>query len=104
MISRLSIDEDDAGLLFEDIHRGRSVLPPHAVPNRPALVRWDFSQPLSLENCVVMEFADAERHVRECFVASEGAKKTSEELWGVEACAIVRRRQEEVRKVREWTM
>ncbi|KAJ7732082.1 hypothetical protein B0H14DRAFT_3615853 [Mycena olivaceomarginata] len=35
------LDEDDVALLFEDVHRGRSVVPPHAVPVEPSVVRWD---------------------------------------------------------------
>lgn len=103
--SRLPIDEDDVGLLFEDIHRGRSVIPPHAVPSRPALVRWDPSQPVGLENLVVMEDKEADRHVKECFDASaDSPKKRPEELWGHETAEIVARRTEEVRRDREWIM
>lgn len=103
--SRLPIDEDDVGLLFEDIHRGRSVLPPHAVPVRPALVRWDPSQPLTLENFVVMDEKEAERHVQECFGASpDSPKKRPEDLWGSEVANIVARRAEEIKRDREWIM
>ncbi|KAH8102151.1 ubiquitin-protein ligase molybdopterin-converting factor [Cristinia sonorae] len=103
-LNRLPIDEDDAGFLFEDIHRGRSIVPPHAVPTRPALVRWDFNKPLSLENCVAMEFADAEKHVKLCGSNSEGERRRPEEVWGVDVQEIVRRRREEVRREREWVM
>lgn len=75
-------------------------MPPHPVPARPALVRWDPAAPLVLENCVAMEHGEAERHVRECY---EGGKRP-EEVWGEEVVQVVRRRAEEVRKVREWTM
>ncbi|THH30488.1 hypothetical protein EUX98_g3710 [Antrodiella citrinella] len=102
-LNRLSIDEDDVGMLFEDIHRGRSIIPPHAVPVRPALVRWDFTQPLSLENCVAMEFTDAEKHVTECGPGGD-VKKTPEEVWGSDVAQVVTRRQEEVRREREWVM
>ncbi|KAJ7893336.1 hypothetical protein B0H14DRAFT_3427420 [Mycena olivaceomarginata] len=40
------LDEDGVALLFEDIHLGRSVIPPHAVPVKPTLVKWDAAQPL----------------------------------------------------------
>ena len=103
--SRLPIDEDDVGLLFEDIHRGRSVVPPHAVPSRPALVRWDPLQPVGLENLVVMEDKDADQHVKECFGASaDSPKKLPEELWGHETAEVVARRAEEIRRDREWIM
>ncbi|KAI0752645.1 ubiquitin-protein ligase molybdopterin-converting factor [Daedaleopsis nitida] len=99
-INKLPVDDDDAGILFDDIHRGRSVRPPHAVPERPALVRWDPDAPLSLENCVAFEFADAERHLQECLLA----KKRPEEVWGADVVEVVRRRSEEARKVVEWVM
>ena len=87
-------------MLFDDIHRGRSVRPPHAVPERPALVRWDPAAPLALANCIALEVADADRHVQECLLA----KRAPEEVWEKEMVEVVRRRQEEVRRVVEWVM
>ncbi|KAJ7788385.1 hypothetical protein B0H14DRAFT_3504309, partial [Mycena olivaceomarginata] len=40
------LDEDGVTLLFEDIHLGRSVILPHAVPVKPTLVKWDAARPL----------------------------------------------------------
>ncbi|KAI8989182.1 hypothetical protein BD414DRAFT_571824 [Trametes punicea] len=99
-VNKLPLDEDDIGLIFDDLYRGRSVCPPYQVPERPALVRWDPSAPLSLENCVAFEFADAERHLKECLLE----KKRPEEVWGEEVVEVVKRRQEEARKVVEWMM
>lgn len=102
--SRLPIDEDDVGLLFEDIHRGRSVVPPHPIPTHPMIVRWDPEQPLVLENCVIMEDKEVERHMKEVFgVGTDGIKKHPEELWGAETTKIVARRAEEIRRDREWS-
>ena len=98
--SKLPLDDDDCGMLFDDIHRGRSVRPPHGVPERPALVRWDPAAPLALGNCVALEHADAERHVQECLLA----RRAPEEVWGEETVEVVRRRREEVRRVVEWVM
>ncbi|KAI0074588.1 hypothetical protein K474DRAFT_1665202 [Panus rudis PR-1116 ss-1] len=110
-INRLPIDEDDVGFLFEDIHRGRSIIPPFDVPTRPALVRWDPSQPLTLQNCVAMDYAQAEKHVKECFglAPAEGSDesikpKRPEEVWGTEVAEVVKRRKEEVRRVQEWLL
>ncbi|CDO72129.1 hypothetical protein BN946_scf184962.g72 [Trametes cinnabarina] len=99
-INKLPLDDDDIGLVFEDLHRGRSVRPPYAVPERPALVRWDPDRPLSLQNCVVFEFADAEKHLKECLLE----KKRPEDVWGEDVVEVVERRQEEARKVVEWVM
>ncbi|KAJ7059346.1 hypothetical protein C8F01DRAFT_1232347 [Mycena amicta] len=51
-----------AHLRIDDIHRGRSVIPPHPVPVRPTLVRWNLSEGLTLENIVVMEQKEAAKH------------------------------------------
>ncbi|CAA7266262.1 unnamed protein product [Cyclocybe aegerita] len=105
-INRLPIDEDDIALIFEDIHRGRSIVPPHDVPTRPTLVRWDPRRPLSVDNCVVFELNDAEKHVRECWAPDGTAKEdtTPEKLWGERVNEIVQRRAEEARRVRDWVM
>ena len=99
--SKLPFDEDDVGMLFDDLHRGRSTIPPHNVPVRPALVRWDFTRPLSLENCAVMEHVEADRHMKEC---SGETGRRPEVVWGAETAAVVARRAEEIRRVREWVM
>lgn len=92
-------------MIFEDLHLGRSVVPPHVVPARPTLLRWDPAKPLTLENCVVFEFAEAEKHVRECLIprskeAHQG--KTPRDVWGDEVQAVVERHAAEVAKYREW--
>ncbi|KAE9402666.1 hypothetical protein BT96DRAFT_1017423 [Gymnopus androsaceus JB14] len=108
-LNRIPFDEDDIGLLFEDIHRGRSVFPPHEVPTKPALVRWDLSQPLTMENCVVMEEKDAVKHIktwREGLSLDDGSTAPSPspaEVWGGAVQEVVRRRAEEIKKIQEWT-
>ena len=75
--SKLLLDDDDCGMLFDDIYRGRSVRPRHAVPERAALVQRDPEAPLSPENCVAFEFADAERHLQEVLLE----RKRPEDVW-----------------------
>ncbi|KZP17386.1 hypothetical protein FIBSPDRAFT_793232 [Athelia psychrophila] len=119
VVNKLSIDDDDISLLFEDVHRGRSLIPPHPVPTRPALVRWDPALPLALDNCVVMESAEADKHMRECFgVVNAGADskgevevdvgptnlRRPEELWGAEVAGVFERRKQEVGGQRDWVM
>ena len=100
--SKLPIDEDDVGLIFEDLYRGRSVVPPHAVPSRPALARWDPARPLTIDNCVAFEYTEAERHERECYHGfAEAPPQRPEEVWGMNVAAVVQRRAEEIRKERE---
>ncbi|KAG6333779.1 hypothetical protein ID866_5305 [Astraeus odoratus] len=101
-INKLPIDEDDVSFIFEDLYLGRSVVPPHAVPSRPQLIRWDAAKPLSLENCVVFEFAEAEKHGRECLGVGGGERQDPREIWGDEAQTIVDKNAAEVAKYRQW--
>lgn len=113
--SKLPIDEDDVALVFEDLHRGRSVIPPHAVPSRPVLIRWDPQLPLTTENCVVMEHAEAERHAKACFAkdsntganvtnGTDNACQTPEDFWGNEVSQVVERRAKEIARYKEHFM
>jgi hypothetical protein len=43
------------------------VIPPHHIAARPALTRWDPTQPPIAANVVVMETTDADKHARLCF-------------------------------------
>ena len=104
MNSRLPIDEDDIALIFEDIYRGRSLLPPHDVTTRPTLVRWDPARPLSLENFVVFDQPDAEKHVKTCWREDGSQATTPKELWGEDVQHLVDRRASEARRCRDWVM
>ncbi|KAF6751679.1 ubiquitin-protein ligase molybdopterin-converting factor [Ephemerocybe angulata] len=102
-LTRLPIDEDDVALVFEDLYRGRSAIPPHEVPARPTLVRWDYTKPLSVENCIVLDHKDAEKHFEACSgLAAE--RKQGVDLWGAETEEVVKRRAEEARKAMAWVM
>jgi len=113
MVSKLEIDEDDVALIFEDLHRGRSIIPPHAVPSRPVLVRWDPKAPLAVDNCIVMEHGDAEKHATYCLgmntsgdadKGAGGIVQRPAAFWGKEVVAAVERRMKEVGRHREWIM
>ncbi|KAF8911348.1 hypothetical protein CPB85DRAFT_1375896 [Mucidula mucida] len=97
-LNKLPIDEDDVAFIFEDVYRGRSVVPPHDVPARPTLIRWEMKNPLSLHNCVVMEYSDAEKHAQQC--GTEGLSPLS--IWGDGAQELVRRRAQEISRYIEW--
>jgi len=96
VLSKLPIDEDDVALIYEDLYLGRSVIPPHDVPAKPALVRWDVSRPLSVENCVVMSLGEAEKHMK--------ASGTPGEVWGREVQEIVERRATDIARSKAWVM
>ncbi|KAJ7303600.1 ubiquitin-protein ligase molybdopterin-converting factor [Mycena albidolilacea] len=97
LVGRIPLDEDDVALLFEDVHRGRSVVPPHAVPVKPTLVRWDPARPLGVENVVVMDAGEAGVHESDGGEGGPGA-------WGEDVREAVRRRVEEVERWRGWVM
>jgi tRNA threonylcarbamoyladenosine dehydratase len=104
-VSKLPIDEDDVALLFEDLYRGRSVVPPHNVPSRPVLVKWDPGRPLTLENCVVMDHREGEKHAKECYEqAANGSGRSPRDIWGEEVEKIVERRAREIARNREWVI
>ena len=99
--SKLPLDEDDVSLIFEDLHRGRSVIPPHSIPARPVLVRWDPHHPLTLENTVVMDQAEGKRHVQGL---GTGDLHTPAEVWGDEVQDVVNRRAKELEGHRQMVL
>jgi len=99
-INRLPIDEDDVCLIFEDVYMGRSLIPPHNVPSKPTLVRWDPLKPVTLENCVPMDLGEAEKHTRECL---ENGRRP-EDVWGKDTVTVYEKRAEEILQNRAWAM
>jgi tRNA threonylcarbamoyladenosine dehydratase len=100
LLSRLPIDDDDVFMVFEDVYRGRSILPPHDVPNKPMLVRWDYTRPLSVDNVVPMDQSAADDHVRRC----HDLKGKPEDVWGLEVKAVYERRKQEILRDKQWFM
>lgn len=95
----MPLNEDDMAYIFEDVHRGRSVVPPtFSTSSHPCILRWTPDAPLSWENAVVMTQDEAKRHEEGCLV--EG--KEGREVWGEETEEIVRERREEERAMRMW--
>lgn len=87
--------------IYEDLHRGgRSIIPPHSVPTRSTLTRWDLNEPLGLSNCVVMELKDAEMHWKRY----KDGEKDPTAVWGEEVAREVEKRREEVRQWQQWVM
>lgn len=91
----IEVTSDDIGLIYEDINFGKSSFPPHIVLPKPQACRWEKDRPLLPDNVVIMSPADAKRHEAECLIAG----KSVEEVWGEDKCAVVRKRQEETRKI-----
>lgn len=93
--ARISVNQDDLALVFEDIYNGRSSLPPRTVLPRPVATRWDKRKELTEDNVVIMSVKDAEKHEAECLKGG----KSLEEVWGQEAVEHIRNKSDEVRKV-----
>ncbi|KAG6809820.1 hypothetical protein H0H92_014603 [Tricholoma furcatifolium] len=69
----------------------------------PCLSDGTYQKPLTVDNCVVMEFTEGEKHSEECGTL-EGPLKRHEDIWGKEVKRVVERRAEELRREREWVM
>ncbi|KAL8278796.1 hypothetical protein RQP46_008865 [Phenoliferia psychrophenolica] len=95
---KLPIGEDDALYVFEEIHRARSVAPPFKVVSRPTLLRWKKAGPIALENLVVFEKEEGERHMEHCLLGDEDP----EVYWGEEVTALVNKRIAEERRLRPY--
>lgn len=90
MVSRLPIDETDVAFILEDLHRGRSIVPPHNVPNKITLAIWNPSEPLSVANCVIFDAHDYAEHISGL---NHGLKP--EQIWDEEVVDLVRKRRKE---------
>lgn len=68
------------------------------------LLRWDISRPLTVDNCVVMEHGEGEKHSKAWGISNEASLVDPKVIWGDEVQGIVDRRAEEVRRERQWVM
>lgn len=76
-------------------------MPPHDVPTKPSLVRWDLNQPLTTANCCVMDSQDADKH----FTLEKGPAMVYPDpvsIWGPDAWKAVQRAQKELADQKEW--
>lgn len=91
---RIPLTDEEVGFVFEELHRSKSSLPPFESLSRPTLVRWNFNEPLSVVNCVVMSPQEVAKHEE----AYRNGQKP-EDVWGPEVAAAVKRRRIEAQ---EW--
>ncbi|GAA5972097.1 hypothetical protein JCM11641_002493 [Rhodosporidiobolus odoratus] len=98
--NRLPFSEDDMTYLYEEIHRTRSVCPPHALPARPTVLRWRKDKELAWDNIVVFDREEGARHEEHCLVGNEDA----EEYWGKEVTELVHQRMTEERRLRGYRL
>ncbi|RSH90862.1 hypothetical protein EHS25_010038 [Saitozyma podzolica] len=74
--ARISVNQDDLALVFEDIYNGRSSLPPRTVLGRPVATRWDKRKELTEDNVVIMSVKDAEKHEAECLKGTRASRRS----------------------------
>ncbi|GAA6028676.1 hypothetical protein JCM8097_007342 [Rhodosporidiobolus ruineniae] len=96
--NRLPFTEDDMLYLFEEIHRARSVAPPHAFPSRPTVLRWKKDKGIAWDNLVVFDREEGARHEEHCLLGDEDP----EAYWGEEVAKLVEKRTAEERRLRHY--
>ncbi|EUC61554.1 ubiquitin-protein ligase molybdopterin-converting factor [Rhizoctonia solani AG-3 Rhs1AP] len=100
-IAKLPMSEQDVAYVFEDLHRGRSTIPPHPVLTRPQLSRWNSKEPLTTVNCVVLSHQEVQLLQDHGGMGEEVVNKG---LWPSEALEVVRARQKEANRVARWEL
>ncbi|KAN0064299.1 hypothetical protein ACQY0O_002490 [Thecaphora frezii] len=84
----LPFNLNDVSYLFEEVFRGRSVVPPYESLSSAQLERWDSTLPISYSNIALFSRAQAKIHERE--VLQKGRSPT--EVWGSETAKMVKKR------------
>lgn len=79
---------NDIAYLFEEVFRGRSVVPPFDSLSGAQLERWDSTLPLSFQNIAL--FSRAQAKVHEAEVLKKG--RSPVEVWGADAANMMKRR------------
>ncbi|CAE6477568.1 unnamed protein product [Rhizoctonia solani] len=100
-IAKLPISEQDIAYIFEDLHRGRSTIPPHPVLARPQLSRWNAKEPLTTSNCVVLSHQEVQVIQDN---GGMGEDVVNKGLWPSETLELVRARQKEATRVAQWEL
>ncbi|CAE6461225.1 unnamed protein product, partial [Rhizoctonia solani] len=100
-IAKLPISDQDVAYIFEDLHRGRSTIPPHAVLARPQLSRWNAKEPLTTSNCVVLSHQEVQALVDHGGIGEELVRKG---IWPSETLEVVHARQREATRVAQWEL
>lgn len=79
---------NDVAYLFEEVFRGRSIVPPFDSLSGAQLERWDSTLPLSFQNVAL--FSRAQAKVHEAEVLKKG--RSPVEVWGQDAAHMIKRR------------
>lgn len=93
----IAVNWEDIAFVFEDINSGRTTID-GVIVNKPQAVHWDRDLPLTADNLAILSHKEAIKHEKEHQV--EG--KSLVEMYGQDAVDIVKRRNEETRRVMVW--
>ncbi|KAJ1922003.1 hypothetical protein H4219_000350 [Mycoemilia scoparia] len=83
------LSQDDCGYILEEIWKGKSAV--SGAVEKLALTRWDYSKPLSFQNCVCMTKSEANKH--------EALKVRPEEYYSKDVLDWVKQRFEQEREI-----
>ncbi|WFD23927.1 hypothetical protein MEQU1_002621 [Malassezia equina] len=95
---RIPFGVNDIGYIFEEIFRGRSVVPPHDTLAVGQLERWDPTCPLDYDNVVLFTRPQAREHEKEVLATG----RDPAEYWGPNVAAKVEQRRAEERRMSYW--
>lgn len=79
---------NDVAYLFEEVFRGRSIVPPFDSLSGAQLERWDSTLPLSFQNVAL--FSRSQAKIHEAEVLKKG--RSPVEVWGADAAHMMKRR------------
>ncbi|SNX86882.1 uncharacterized protein MEPE_05591 [Melanopsichium pennsylvanicum] len=79
---------NDVAYLFEEVFRGRSIVPPFDSLSGAQLERWDSTLPLSFQNVAL--FSRSQAKIHEAQVLKKG--RSPVEVWGADAAHMMKRR------------
>lgn len=96
-VVRIPFSVNDCAYLFEELFRGRTVVPPYESLATGQLVRWDPRKPLDYDNVVLFSRKQAREHEQVLKDKSDPA-----EFWGLQVAEMVRRRQAEEKRMSHW--
>ncbi|WFC99820.1 hypothetical protein MYAM1_002566 [Malassezia yamatoensis] len=94
---RIPFSVNDCAYLFEEMFRGRTVVPPYESLATGQLMRWDPSKPLDYDNVVL--FSRKQARDQEIVLKEH---RDPEQFWGPKVAAMVRRRQAEEKRMSHW--
>lgn len=95
---RIPFGVNDVAYLFEEVFRGRSVVPPFDTLSSAQLERWDPRRPLGYDNVALFTRAQAREHEQHVLAACADPAA----YWAPEVVARVEQRVAEERRMAHW--